>query len=133
MNDKEKIKVLRKALQDFLDSQDEADLLEHDTGNCNGIGNCVLCDARMAMADTMPMKRPKIYVGNRANQKGEIFKSVETPLESTHGDKYSYVLGPFRTMRGARFYVNYGSGNPHCTHVSHIEKLAKADEMHKSF
>lgn len=67
----------------------------------------------------------RIYLGYKNGQAREIFKSDAMPTESTHGDKYAAVVGPFRTMRGARFMRDYGQGNPHCQCVSDAERLGK--------
>ncbi len=52
------------------------------------------------------------------------FKSATTPTSAEY-PQYTAVVGPFRTMRGARFMQRYGIGNPHCQCVSQAEKLAK--------
>ncbi len=72
--------------------------------------------------------KAKIYVGCKAGEtsnKREIFKSVETPTFRTHGGSYNAVIGPFVTMRGARFMALYGQGNPHVQCVADAEKLGK--------
>lgn len=68
------------------------------------------------------MKR--IYVGYTPNGTREIFKSDTEPTRETHGKLYDWVMGPFVTMRGARFYCDYGAGNPHTTTVAACERLA---------
>lgn len=73
----------------------------------------------------MTKKRLRIYIGNIVNRKGEIFKSETRPTRDSHGDKYSYCLGPFKTMRAAKYYLNNGgSENPHLTYISQIENAA---------
>ena len=75
------------------------------------------------------MAKEKIYVGKNISLEGkqsnEIFRCAFTPTHKTHGEKYIYVIGEFRTLRGAEFYVNYGANNPHICHVNDAEKLAK--------
>ena len=128
MNPNQKVRILRTALKELLDVQSEDAKLEHDFGGCGGIGHCILCDARKALVDTMPSEKGRIYVGNTANKPSKIFRSETTPTFDSHGHLFTYALGPFKTMRGAKFYLKYGHGNPHCTHVSHIEKMAKQEE-----
>jgi hypothetical protein len=53
------------------------------------------------------------------------FKSDTTPTQATHGHLYGHVIGPFKTKRGADFMARYGAGNPHCTTVEAIERIAK--------
>ena len=66
----------------------------------------------------------KIYVG-RTSDKREVFRCAFTPTFDSHGDKYAAVIGPFRTMRGAKFMAEYGAGNPHIYHVDDAERIAK--------
>lgn len=56
----------------------------------------------------------------------EIFKSDKTPTARSHGKKYAGAMGPFRTMRGARFMQKCGLGNPHIKNVADAERIAKA-------
>lgn len=51
----------------------------------------------------------------------EVFKSIEEPTRITHGDKYGFTIGPFRTKRGAE----YMRDNPFCGHVNVAEARAK--------
>jgi hypothetical protein len=65
------------------------------------------------------------YVGIRAdNLKYERFQSDGTPVRETHGDTYMAVIGPFRTIRGAKYMAQYGKGNPHLQHVNDAEHYA---------
>lgn len=71
--------------------------------------------------------RPKWYIGVGSGRR-ELFTSETLPTESTHGSDgagYTYVIGPFRTLRGARFMCIYGQNNPHCQTVSQAETLGK--------
>ena len=66
------------------------------------------------------------YVGIRVDTgKLERFQYVGTPVRETHGDLYAAVIGPFRTVRGAKFMQRYGANNPHLQHVNDAERLAK--------
>jgi len=64
------------------------------------------------------------YIGRNHEGRRELFRSTKKPTASSHGDRYMYVVGPFRTKRGATFMLNHGHNNPHCITVSQAEKLA---------
>jgi len=69
-------------------------------------------------------KSTRWYVGY--NGQGFIaFTTTETPVQTTHGDRFMYVIGPFRTRRGAFWAERYGYRNPHFCHVRDAERLAK--------
>ena len=55
----------------------------------------------------------------------ELFRCAFTPTETTHGKLYHYVVGPFRTKRGAEFMRQHGHNNPHCVTVWDAERLAR--------
>lgn len=67
----------------------------------------------------------RIYVGLfEANC--EVFKSNTEPTQTTHGDKYHAVIGPYRTMRGAKFSASAArTNNPHVQTVADAERIAK--------
>jgi hypothetical protein len=67
----------------------------------------------------------KIYVGFIAGQRPVIFRSEIEPTHESHGHLYNASMGPFRTLRGARFMRNYGIGNPHARTVNDCERLGK--------
>ena len=69
----------------------------------------------------------KIYLGYKEG-KYEIVRTEVTPTKESHGHLYAGVVGPFRTLRGAKFMQKYGLGNPHCQTVSQAEKLGKQYE-----
>lgn len=74
----------------------------------------------------MVAKSSRYYVGvNVKNNKREVFRSVTEPTEKSHGARYSYSIGPFRTKQGAEFMATYGRNNPHCQTVAEAERLAK--------
>jgi len=76
------------------------------------------------------MEKNRIYlrlaIGNR-----EIFKSSIGPTRETHGDKYNATIGPFKTMRAARFMRDYGQGNPHCQCVADAGLLSDESRLPK--
>lgn len=68
------------------------------------------------------------YVGIRLdNGKREVFWSPRIPTERTHGDRYAAAIGPFETMRGARYMAAYGYNNPHLPDVRAAEYYAALD------
>jgi len=67
----------------------------------------------------------RLYVGRLADTiRGERFRSEVTPTAETHGDRYLYVVGPFRTVAGAEYMARYGANNPHCQTVAEAERAA---------
>ena len=56
------------------------------------------------------------------------FRSAYAPTAEKHGRKFAYVVGPFRTARGARWAERFGLGNPAFTHVDAAERIAKFQE-----
>jgi len=66
----------------------------------------------------------RIYVGVKGSTR-KVFRSEKIPTHQSHGDKYSAVIGPFRTKAGAEVMAKYGRNNPHLQTVSEAEKMAK--------
>lgn len=52
------------------------------------------------------------------------FSCIGTP---TPDGKYFATIGPFKTKRAALWAERYGYDNPHFTHVSDAERLAKLE------
>lgn len=74
----------------------------------------------------------KMYVGSRrSDSKYVFFRSESVPTEASHGETYRYVIGPFRTVRGARFMAEYGKGNPHVQTVDDCERIAALKSKQK--
>lgn len=69
----------------------------------------------------------QLYVGCKAGAGREVFRSNVTPTEESHGKMFAMVIGPFRTLRGARWMAHpiRGTHNPHCVTVADAERLAK--------
>jgi len=81
-------------------------------------------------------KRTRAYVGVRRDLRREVFKATRTPTRRQYGRRYAYVVGPFKTVRGARYMADYGANNPHCTCVAQAEWLARQqtqDHMRRRF
>ena len=73
-------------------------------------------------------RKTRLYVGIRAdNGKREGFRFTvrDTPTQETHRHLYAAVIGPFRTVRGARFMVDHGTNNPHLQTVADAERCAR--------
>jgi hypothetical protein len=70
-------------------------------------------------------KRASAYVGVRRDLRRAVFKAIRMPTRRQYGRRYAYVVGPFKTMRGARYMAEYGANNPHCTCVAQAEWLAR--------
>lgn len=71
------------------------------------------------------MPRPRPYVG-MVRGALHFFESVEKPTEKTHGDRFVAVVGPFRTIRAARWAEKFGYMNPHFVCVEDAEVISKA-------
>ena len=68
----------------------------------------------------------RYYVGAKVeNGKFEVFRSASTPTRTSHGSRFSVVIGPFRTKAGADVMAKYGRGNPHLQTVTEAERMAK--------
>lgn len=72
----------------------------------------------------------RIYVGVKGTSR-EVFRSVSTPTQKSHGEKYAAVIGPFRTVGGAKVMAQYGRNNPHLQTVADAERMAKQLKLRK--
>jgi hypothetical protein len=71
------------------------------------------------------MERKKYYVGCGADRVRSIIYIY--PSEATRqimGDRFRYLIGPFRTKRGARCMID----NPMATTASEAEMLSKKEK-----
>jgi len=68
----------------------------------------------------------KTYVGRRAGAGAEIFSVGTEPTEATHGDRYAAVIGPFKSITGARIMVAHGGGNPHIQGTWDADRMAES-------
>jgi hypothetical protein len=76
------------------------------------------------------MRSSRIYLGvnldcNSDQQIRTIFHAMETPTHESHGERFIYVIGPFRTLAGAEIMRQYGRNNPHLQTVEDAERMAK--------
>jgi hypothetical protein len=93
-----------------------------------------MSDAYYRIKKPKKPKKPKkkIYFMRTVKWKDcKILKLYAPPTQEEYGKDFDYSLGPFKTMRAAKWFMKYGEGNPHCVSVGAIEKLAKADEEKK--
>ncbi len=68
------------------------------------------------------MARKKIYVGKIFDSETRvIFRCAFTPTKETH-NLYGWVIGPFRTVRAAEWYVMHPFAQ--CTTISEYERAA---------
>ena len=65
------------------------------------------------------------YLGKRPQGDLIPFRSPITPTQETHGDRFTLVIGPFRTKVGATFFARYGRNNPHIRSADDAERLAR--------
>ena len=86
----------------------------------------IVAMARTRLEDKMRTHYTREYVGIRVTDgQYERFQSDGTPVQETHGHIYMAAIGPFRTVRGAKFMAAYGRGNPHLQHINDAERLAR--------
>lgn len=74
-------------------------------------------------------KRLRLYVGHIKSGLHEIFYCSHIPTERSHGNKYRYVIGPFRTLLAAEIMARHGENNPHLQHVADAELFAKSGRV----
>ena len=73
----------------------------------------------------------KTYVGRKAGRSSEIFSARAEPTETTHGDRYAAVIGPFKGFAGARIMVAHGDGNPHIQGAWDADRMAESHHCDK--
>ena len=74
------------------------------------------------------MPYTRVYLGKlrgplNGRKEYEPFRSATEPTQASHGERYSHVIGPFRTRRAANWAATYPFG---WTHVSEAEARAKS-------
>lgn len=78
--------------------------------------------------------KTKPYVGKRRSN-GALVPFRTTPPPEDHqvyGVMFSMVTGPFKTMRGARYFAKHSTNNPHCQSVKEAETLALDEELERA-
>jgi hypothetical protein len=68
-----------------------------------------------------------IYLGKCKQGDLILFRSAQTPTWESHGQRFTAVIGPFRSKVGAGFFARYGRNNPHIRTTDDAERLARAD------
>jgi hypothetical protein len=64
------------------------------------------------------------YVG--VGTKTRVFQSSQHPCVQSHGDLYTNIIGPFKSLLGADYYAKYGKGDPNCSTFKEAEQLGYA-------
>jgi hypothetical protein len=78
-----------------------------------------------------PLKyRRRWYVGvpARSREGFKAFQCAYTPSQRKQGRIYLYVIGPFRSKRGALWAEKFGFGNPAFYGVAAAERISKSRE-----
>jgi hypothetical protein len=78
-----------------------------------------------------PLKfRRRWYVGvpARSREGFVAFQCAYVPSQKKQGRIYSYVIGPFRSKRGALWAERFGFGNPAFYGVAAAERISKLRE-----
>jgi hypothetical protein len=66
------------------------------------------------------------YVGReKGTRKFKVLLAARKPTEGSHGRRYVYAIGPFRSKAGAMCMAKYGDNNPHLQTVVEAERAAK--------
>ncbi len=66
------------------------------------------------------------YVGYASGVGFIRFSTRNYPTRKSHGSRYTYVIGPFKTKRAAEWVVKYGMNNPHFQCVGDAERLSNS-------
>ncbi len=67
------------------------------------------------------------YLGRRKQGDLILFRSAQPPTKESHGQRFTSVIGPFKSKVGASYYARYGQGNPRLRNAEDVERLARAD------
>lgn len=71
----------------------------------------------------------RIYVGVKHDGSREVFRNAVEPTYAMYGKQYNYVIGAFKTVRGANFLAKRGQSVPgqyySALNVVNAERLAK--------
>ena len=71
-----------------------------------------------------------VYVGVKGSKR-QVFRSAKHPTEASHGKRFGYVIGPFRTLKAAKLCKEYGRNNPHMQTVADCERIARQGSLRK--
>jgi hypothetical protein len=64
----------------------------------------------------------------RAGEGYKAFQCAYVPSKRKQGGRFSYVIGPFRSKRGALWAERFGFGNPAFYGVAAAERISKLME-----
>jgi len=55
------------------------------------------------------------------------FQTHAHPTQASHGNLYTWCIGPFSTRRGAFFYKDCGLRNPHINTAHDADRIARLE------
>ena len=67
------------------------------------------------------------YLGKRKQGDLILFHSAQPPTKESHGQRFTAVIGPFKSRVGASYYARYGQGDARLLTADDVERLAHAD------
>lgn len=70
----------------------------------------------------------KFYVGVKScfeRNKRSVFYCYLTPTFESHGDRFDYVIGPFKTREAADFMAGPGFNHPNCLTPNDAERFVE--------
>ncbi len=67
------------------------------------------------------------YLGRRAQGDLILFHSAQIPTKESHGQRFTAVIGPFKSRVGASYYARYGRDDPRIRNADDAERLARLD------
>ena len=67
------------------------------------------------------------YLGRRAQGDLILFHSLHVPTKESHGTRFVFVIGPFKSKVGASYFARYGRDDPRIRTAEEAERLARAD------
>lgn len=94
-------------------------------------GRSFSCLSREAGASRSCSDETRAYVGRFVDpdptgaKRLVVFHSDVEPTEETHGDRFKYVIGPFRSARAARFMVGCLQKRMHLITVEDCEYFTR--------
>ena len=77
---------------------------------------------RLNSLKTNPVGKGQLYVGFY-HGKGEVFRAPRTSTNASHGNKFNYVIGPFRTLGAAQIMAD--AHGPQIVTVADAERFAR--------
>lgn len=72
------------------------------------------------------MIKNKYYIGNKYDLSKEIVAIKEIPTRQKYGNKYAFLIGPFKSIVAAEYFLN----DPECKTISDAENIIKTTHKH---